>query len=379
MPADVSVLKTSDQMHKPGILKNYFRLLFLLPLLVLPLAAFSQAQSGRVFEFLNLPATARITALGGYGFPDLDNDLGMALMYPSLLQPEFSNHLSLNVVDYFDDISYGTVAFSRSFERLGSFSGSVKYINYGQFIEADEVGETHGTFSAGEYAFMIGWGRRIGERLYIGSNLKSIHSFYYDTSAWGVGIDVSFTYLDPDKGLAAGALARNIGYQVIPFRKGNQEPMPFDLVLGGSLKLANAPFRFSLVAHNLHRFDLTYVSPSSLPASRFSPGPSTESFGDKLSELADKAMRHVVVGLEFLPSQNFGFRVGYNYRRRQEMKVDTRLSTVGLSWGFGFRVSRFQLNYGRSNYHLAGAPNHISVSTSISDLFHRPEQIPANE
>ncbi len=360
-------------------MKNPLLFLFLSIMLALPGRAVGQAQSGRVFEFLNLPSTARVTALGGYGFPDLENDLGMALMFPSLLQPGFSNHLSLNFVDYFDDINYGTVAFSRSFEKLGSFSGSLQYINYGRFTEADEVGETYGTFSAGEYAFMVGWGRRIGEHWYIGSNLKSIHSYYYDSNAWGLALDVSFTYLRPEKGLAAGILARNFGYQVIPFRNGNQEPMPFDLVLAGSLKLANAPFRFSLVAHNLHRPDLTYTSPLRLPGSPFSTQPGRETFGEKVSGFADKAMRHVVAGIEFVPGNNFSFRVGYNYRRRQEMKVDTRLSTVGLSWGFGFRVSRFQMHYGRSNYHLAGAPNHISISTSLSELFHRPEQLPEIE
>mgnify|MGYP001148204249 CR=1 FL=1 len=379
MGAGIHVLNASDSIRKTGKLTIRSIIPFLILLLAGPGPLFAQGQAGRVFEFLNLPASARITALGGYGFPDLENDLGMALMYPSLLQPEFSNHLSLNVVDYFDDISYGTVAFSRSFERIGSFSGSVQYINYGRFTESDDVGETHGTFTAGEYAFMVGWGRRIGENLYIGSNLKSIHSFYYDTNAWGFGVDVSMAYLRPDIGLATGLVARNIGYQIIPFRKGNQEPMPFDLVLGGSLKLANAPFRFSLVAHNLHRFDLTYISPESQPTGPFSPQPQTDGFGDKVSDLADKTMRHVVVGLEFLPSQNFSFRVGYNYRRRQEMKVDTRLSTVGLSWGFGFRISRFHLSYGRSNHHLAGAPNHLSLSTSLGDLFHRPEQVPVNE
>lgn len=351
----------------------------MLVLFTLPGQAVGQGQSGRVFEFLNLPSTARITALGGYGFPDLEGDLGMALMYPSLLQPEFSKHLSLNFVDYFDDINYGHVAFSRSFEKLGSFSGSLQYINYGRFTEADELGETHGTFTAGEYSFMVGWGRRIGEHWYIGSNIKSIHSYYYDSSSWGLALDVSFTYLLPERGLAAGIVARNFGYQVIPFRKGNQEPMPFDLVLGGSLKLANAPFRVSLVAHNLHRPDLTYISPTRPPVSPFNPGTVTETFGERLGDFADKTMRHVVAGLEFIPGNNFSFRVGYNYRRRQEMKVDTRLSTVGFSWGFGVRVSRFHLNYGRSNYHLAGAPNHLSLSTSLSELFHRPEQLPAIE
>lgn len=336
----------------------------------------AQMQSGRVYEFLTLPATARITAMGGYGFPDLDTDLGMALMYPSLMRPEMSHHLNMNFVDYFGDINYGTVAFARNFSKLGPLSGSVQYINYGRFTEADETGETHGEFGAGEYSFMIGWGRQLSEHLFIGSNLKSIHSFYNEYSAWGMAVDVSMAYLNQERHLATSLVARNIGLQIKKFRNGNSESLPFDLVFGASKKLANAPIRLSFVAHNLHRFDLTYPSSAETIIIPGQSPPDKETFGEKLSDTGDKLLRHAIFGLEFIPGKTFNVRVGYNYRRRQEMKVNTRMSTVGFSWGFGIRISRFHLNYGRSNYHLAGAPNHISISTSLSELFHRPEQIP---
>ncbi len=340
-------------------------------------SADAQSQSGRVYEFLGLPATARTTALGGYAAPDLEMDLGVALMYPSLMRPEMTNHLSLNFVDYFGDINYGTVAFARNFGKLGPLSGSVQYINYGRFVEADETGQTYGEFSAGEYSLMIGWGRQLSERFFIGSNLKSIHAFYEEYNSWGLAVDVSLSYLNPERLFAAGLVVRNVGLQVQKFREGNREPLPFDLVLGISRKLANAPIRLIAVAHNLQRYDLTYSTLSSAYTLSLQGTPREDTFGEKIGDIGDKLMRHMVFGLEFLPSQNFNFRVGYNYRRRQEMKVESRISTVGLSWGFGFKISRFHLNYGRSNYHLAGAPNHISISTSLNALFHRPEQIPA--
>ena len=339
----------------------------------------AQPQSGRVYEFLSLPATARLTALGGYGAPSLDNDLGMALMYPSLMRAEMTNHLSLNFVDYFGDINYGTVAFARDVNKLGPLSVSMQYINYGRFIAADEAGETFGEFTAGEYSLMLGWGRQLSERFFIGSNLKSIHSFYDEFNSWGMAVDVSFSYLNHEKLFAAGLVARNIGFQINQFVKGHNEPLPLDIVIGASYKLENAPLRLSIVANNLHRYDLSYES--LLPGYSLSlQDPSQdESFGEKLSDIGDKLMRHMVFGIELIPSQNFSFSVGYNYRRRQEMQVESRLSTVGLSWGFGFKISRFHLNDGRSNYHLAGAPNHISISTSLYDLFYKPEPLPEEE
>ncbi len=348
-------------------------LLTIICLLVVDSEIYAQQQSGRVYEFLNLPATARITALGGQGFPTLDNDLGMALMYPSLLTQDINNHLSLNFVDYFDDINYGTVAFSHYFDRLGQFSAALMYIDYGRFVEADETGRVTGQFSAGEYSLQLGWGRALSEYFMLGSNLKLIYSSFYEYESAGMAVDVSMAYINPEHQLAVALLARNIGRQITRYHGNNREPLPFDLVLGVSKKLNNAPFQFSLVANNLHNFDLSYVSPILLP-DHFNDGDDDQGFQDRMSDFGDNLMRHITLGVEFLPLESFSFRVGYNYRRRQEMKVDSRLSTVGFSWGFGVKISRFQLQYGRSNYHLAGAPNHISISTSLQDLFQRPEK-----
>jgi len=353
-------------MHK-STLKLYLCLL----ILAYPFALTAQ-QSGRVFEFLGLPSTARITGIGGYAFPDHTDDLGMALVYPALMRPGLTNHLSLNFADYFNDINYGTVAFARNFNRLGPLSGSIKYINYGVFQETDETGELFGQFSAGEYSFMVGWGRRLSDNLLIGSNLKSIHAFYHEYNSWGVAVDVSLAWLSNKQEFAAALVARNIGLQITRFRPGPNEALPFELVFGASHKLSNAPIRLTFVAHNLQRYDLTY--PAVRPAPVVLTPLRERTFGEKLGDVGDQLMHHAIFGLEFLPTRNFDVRIGYNYRRRQEMKVESKLSTVGFSWGFGIRIARFHLSYGRSNYHLAGSPNHISISTSLSDLFRRPEQ-----
>jgi len=93
-----------------------------------------------------------------------------------------------------------------------------------------------------------------------------------------------------------------------------------------------------------------------------------ENVGDS-ANLGKKFFSHIVFGGEFNITDNFVVRLGYNYRRRQEMKVEARTSTVGFSWGFGFRISKFQFNYARSTYHLIGSPNYITITTNIDELF----------
>ena len=353
------------------------RLVFLFICFVsLPFIAFGQSQSGRVYEFINLPSTARITALGGYAAPTLDNDLGMALFYPSLITSEINNQISLNFVDYFSDINYGTAAFSRGFNRIGQLTLAIQYIDYGRFIEADEFGNTLGNFSAAEYAISLGWGRELNDRFSIGSNIKAISSGLEQYSSFGLAADVAVGYTDHERLVAASLVFRNIGRQITTFYN-NREPLPFDIVLGVSKKLINAPLRFTFVAHNLHNYDLTYEDPTD--TGQAFPGlttPRTTS-QERFSEISDKLLRHAVFGMEFTPTENFIASIGYNYRRRQEMGVDSKLSTVGLSWGIGIRVSHFMFQYGRSHYHLAGAPNHFSITTNLDRLFFGGNEVPS--
>ena len=88
-------------------------------------------------------------------------------------------------------------------------------------------------------------------------------------------------------------------------------------------------------------------------------------------EHADKMMRHVILGEEIIPTQNFFVNIGYNYRRRMELKIDSRSYTVGFSWGFGLKISKFRFSYGRATYHLAGASNHFSLSTNLNEFYRK--------
>lgn len=140
-----------------------------------------------------------------------------------------------------------------------------------------------------------------------------------------------------------------------------QENMPSDLQLGLTKKLAHAPFRFSITAQHLLNWDLTYKPYDVENANSSSIGNNSASSG-----FVDKLMRHMVLGLEFVPAKNFHIDFGYNHRRRKELAYEERMSTAGLSWGFGFRVYKFLFSYGSARYHLGGASNHFSVSTNLS-------------
>jgi hypothetical protein len=288
----------------------------------------------------------------------------LTLANPSLINPGVNNQLGLSFVDYYTDINYGYAQYGRDFEAIGSFVGTLQFINYGKFEEADESGQRYGTFSAGEYALNIGWGRPLTPRWSIGANYKLIYAHFYDDNSFGMAVDVAGSYRSQDNNFTASLILKNIGYQIVPYNSGNHEPLPFEIQAGLSQRFKHLPFRYSVLLVNLQKWNLRYEDPLN-PSGGIDPitGEANETSG--IEKFADNLMRHIVVGGELMIGKNFSLRAGYNYGRRQEMKVREKVSTVGFSWGFGFRVKAFQFSYARSAYHLVGSPNFITITADL--------------
>jgi hypothetical protein len=321
----------------------------------------SQTGGNNAYEFLNLSNSARIAAMGGNFLAVNDNDITLTQANPSLINPSMNNSLSLGFVDYYSDINYGFVMYGHEFRKAGSFIGSLQYISYGDFNLTNDQGEQQGNFNAGEYAFNVGWGRTLDTVFRIGANAKMILSNLESYNSIGVAVDVAGSYVPNDK-TCFSLLFRNIGRQITTYSSNGVEPLPFEIQLGVSRKLEHLPFRFSLLLNHLERWDLTYDDPIELQALT---GESSTRSG--IGEFADKALRHVVIGGEFMPAKFLSLRLGYNYQRRQEMTIASRTGMVGFSWGLGLRVSKFGINYSRSRNHLSGSPNYITITTNLGD------------
>jgi hypothetical protein len=328
--------------------------------------AMAQIGGDNTYEFLNLTPSARIAAMGGDFLTINDNDINVIQENPSLLNPEMHNHLGVAYVDFYTDVNYGTASYSRTFDKLGSFATSVKYINYGKFDYADVTGERTGTFYAGETALDIGWGRRLDSLFAIGANLKFIYSSLESYNSFGMGVDVAGSYISRDKSFVMSLIAKNIGRQLTAYDGGNIEPLPFELQFGLSKRLAHLPFRYSILYNHLEKWDLRYDDPATRQTDPIT-GEVQQDTG--VEEFFDNFARHFIVGGELYIAKILSLQGGYNYKRRQEMKVETKTATVGFSWGIGIRISKFHFNYARSAYHLAGSPNYITITTNLSDFF----------
>ena len=327
---------------------------------LLPVCTQAQKGGDAVYEFLNLTNSARVGALGGNQVGMTGTDLSFTFHNPSALTDTVSGYLTLNYGLYFAGINYGYAAYARSFKKVGTFAAGVHYINYGTFDRADEYGTINGTFSAAEYAILLTYSRQLSRRFNAGITLKPVISNFESYHSFGLAFDLGLMYSSKNKLFNMGITLKNFGAQITTYNETN-EPLPTDLQVGMSIKLAHAPFRFSVTAQNLLSFDLTYTLPDE-------ENDAPTGFEDSSSNFGDEFMRHMVFGFEFTPSKNFYVAGGYNHRVRKELAVDAKMSTVGFSWGFGFRVYKFRFAYASAKYHLAGSSNYFSISTNLSSF-----------
>ena len=348
-------------------MKHKAILLVLLAGLFFPSLSRGQAYGNQSFSFLEEPVTARLAALGSNVAAIDDNDINIAFVNPSLINSEINNDLSLAYVNYFAGFNYGLVQFSHTFNKAGSFLIGIQFMDYGKFDYADDAGNRGGTFGAADYALNIGWGRKLSSRFSIGATGKLIYSYYETYSSFGLAVDVAGTYKSATNWIFS-LTGANIGLQLKPYVPGTKTaPLPFDLSLALSKRLAHVPFRFIFVYDHIERWNVSYYDDANPPGG-LDPLTGEPIALTGFSKISDQLMRHLIFGGEFLIGKHIILRGAYNYRRRQELGISQRTGMVGFSWGLGLKISHFSFNYSRSTYHRAGSPNYITISTSLDDF-----------
>lgn len=320
------------------------------------------------FEFLNLPASARVTALGGHLISVQDEDVTLALANPASLNNKMHNRISFSHNFHFADIQNGYASYARSLDKLKlNVHFGIQYINYGDFTYADVLGNQDGTFTARETAFVLGASKKIAERITAGANIKGVFSNLESYNSTGILMDLGINYAKDSSGFILTFLVKNIGTELTTYN-GTRFGTPLDVQIGISKRLKYLPFSISLIAHQLHKANVRYDDPDKVIQ--------TDIFGEevkenKFAESLDNIFRHVIINGEFLlgKNENLRLRAGYNHLRRKELSLSTFRSLAGFSLGFGIKINAFKLDYGVGYHHIAGATNHISISTDLGKFF----------
>ncbi|MDA8650862.1 MAG: type IX secretion system protein PorQ [Flavobacteriaceae bacterium] len=334
----------------------------LLTLLLLLNGLLAQGQIGgsAAYQFLNLGSAPRQVALGGKVVTNFDYDPTQAFFNPATINPAMDNQLALTINNYIGDVSYGTASYAYLWDRRTQvFHTGVTYINYGSFDGYDAQGNPTNTFSGGEMAVSFGHAKNIPfSNFYVGANIKFISSTLEQYNSTGMAIDAGILYRDEDAGLNLGLVARNFGAQLDPYDI-TAERLPFEIIFGASQDLENIPIRWHFTLEHMENWRLAFANPNR---------DEIDLEGNATKEnitLVDELFRHMILGVELFPDKGFNLRLGYNFRRGEELRIVDQRSFAGLSAGFGIKLNKLRFSYAYSKYNSAAASSFFGLNMNL--------------
>ena len=305
------------------------------------------AQGGSTtFDYLLLPHSARSAALGGVNLSVIENDASLIYDNPAFLGGEMDKTLLVSYLSYIADIGMGNVMFTKQLGEKTSFGIGALYANYGNMLETSDDNRILGDLRASDICESFFVAHDITERLRGGVAGKFLYSNYYHNTAIGIGVDLGLSYCSDDNTFSLGLVGKNIGRQIKAYDE-ELAALPWDVQFGVSKRLNHAPIRFSVTALHLKRwkFDDVYAT------------------GDSFIKTLGK---HLLVGIEILPSDNFWIGAGYNIKRAADMHLENGNRLGGFSAGVGLRIKTFSVGCSLGKYNTAATSFMISLATSFA-------------
>ncbi len=318
------------------------RLLGFFAILLLAAAAV-RAQPGDVtaFTLLRMEPSGRVAALAGAAGALDPSDVSTAFQNPALVGSSMEGMLSVSYLNHLTDVKAGFVSYATSAGRFGTLMGGVRYLTYGTFQRADANGLRDGTtFGAYDAVLTVGLGREYNERLHYGASLHWVTSRIDDAGAGAFAADAGVYYYMPGEQLGLSLSVHNIGVTLNSFGE-TKDDLPVDLRIGASKRLSHLPLHLTVMGYNLHNFEGSGGS------------------------FADDVLEHVAIGAEFILGPSLRARLGYNHRRHQDLKTDSRLDLAGVGIGFGIALNRFRFDYAYNDWSSLGGIHHLTVQTSL--------------
>jgi len=287
------------------------------------------------YEFLRLDMSARAGALAG-SFVSNNDDANVIFYNPAGLKLLSGNPISFSFAKHLLDINLASISYSTDLFDIGRVGAAVKYINYGTFTSADDVGRQGDEFGAGDVVFILGYANELDMNFYYGANVKVIYSSIEKYSSSALAVDLGLHYAFPEQLINIGFSVLNLGSQLSSYA-GTKENLPLDIAFGISKRLEHLPLRLSVDFHKLNE------------------------------ERDDFAQRFKAfdVGAEFSLSKVLRLRLGYDNEKRTELKVGSYAGIAGFNIGLGAIISDYNFDYGFSSWGTIGAIHRISVSTTL--------------
>lgn len=312
----------------------------ILPLLItyhLSIITLSAQESETAYNFLRLPVSAHVAALGGENISLNEDDATLIFHNPALLNFVTDKTINLNYMTYMQGSRTASASFVKGVGDRASWGVSAQYMDYGKMKQTTYDNIEIGEFGAKDIMIGGSFAYALTDKISGGITAKMITSNIADYNSLAVGVDLGLNYTDSVGHLSISIAAKNLGGQVKAYDD-DFEKIPFDLQIGVTKRLTNSPFRFSATLSRLNNWDQGFI-------------------------------RHLAIGADILLGYNIYLAAGYNFRRAHEMKIAEEDGSsnhgAGLSLGAGISLQRLKLHIGYGKYHVSASSLLFNVSYSL--------------
>ena len=303
----------------------------------LVLLSVAAQDSQTAFNFLRLPVSAHVAALGGDNITIQEDDASLVFHNPALANLVSDRTLNLNMMTYMQGTLTGSASYVRAVGDRGTWSAHGRFISYGEMKEMTSLGEQNGTFSAKDMAVGGTFAYGLADHLDGGITAKFVASYIGSYNSIAAAVDLGLSYFIENGQWSIAAVARNLGGQLTAYED-DFERMPLDLQLGVTKRLVGSPLRFSVTLVRLNDW-------------QYGLG------------------KHLVLGADLLLGQQFYVAAGYNALRATEMKISDgdgeSAHGAALSLGAGMQLQRMKLQVAYAKYHVSASSLLINFSYTL--------------
>ena len=303
-------------------------------ILLLSVLTVKAQESQTAYNFLRLPVSAHVAALGGDNTTLIEDDPTLIFHNPALINNVTDRTMNLNLMTYMKGATTASASYMQAAGERGTWGVIGQYMGYGSMKETTASGQQTGEFSAKDIAVGGSFAYALSERFTGGITAKFIASYIGQYNSLAAGVDLGLNYYNAETDLSLSAVARNLGGQLSAYED-DFERMPLDLQVGITKRLLRSPLRLSASLVRLNDWEY--------------------GFG-----------KHIVIGADLLLSQQFYIAAGYNALRAAEMKIQegegSSAHGAGLSIGAGLQLQKLKLNVAYAKYHVSASSLLFNIS-----------------
>lgn len=311
---------------------------FVCLLFVLSVRTYAQAESQTEYNFLRLPVSAHVAAMGGDNITMADDDLMMMFHNPALLVGVTPKTVGLQYMNYMSGCVNASAAYNMTFKEKWHVGFGVQYMGYGSMRQTDSENNDLGSFSANDIAFSGTLSYELARNLSGGVTLKYVYGNIGAYNSMAVAADLGLSLYLPESEWSLGFVVKNLGGQVKAYDE-TFEKMPLDVQLGVSKRLTGSPLRFSATLVDLNHLDYKFIN-------------------------------HLCFSAELILSPQIYVAGGYSFRRADEMSImdgsgESSSHGAGLSFGAGLNLERFKVNVAYGKYHVSSSSLVANVAFNL--------------